>query len=546
MVKKISRRLLLCVSIIGMAASCSHPLEIYGEGDITSASGNRDCSLEEFQASDPNCTGNFVVGAYSETYTATPRPGWVFQGWRTYCEHNSLTTQCSFSQPAAMVRSYWFRPVPPLRAAFLETCPNPPNCFEILAPQLGAVTDTSIRIWQAIKGVATFEVRYRTGTDPFTSASVVIDGTTGFVGTVELTGLSANTTYDYETWLNGTQYETSTFSTLPASGWTGQIRFGFATDYFHIFSPFLTLQQAAAKNFDFMLLIGDLIYEAQDPLIDNTVAAYTDRYWLTWNESNFTELGKTTPLFMMWDDHEIVDDYYPGHIDPRDVADRYPAARSAYDLYQDPHNPTSGGLLYYSFSAPGGDFFVLDTRSHRDPNLDIDDANKSMLGDVQRNAMLDYLENSTAPFKFIITSVPFHLAETGTDRWYSYQTERALILSELEMRGISGVVFISGDSHWSGAFRMTSAGGYVYYDFVPSPGGTFIRKLPTMNNNPGETQIYASDLYKTFGDFEIDLSGPTPMLRAAYVDEDGVDRCVITIGSDETGVISPGPAATCL
>ncbi len=32
-----------------------------------SASGSRDCLLEQFQASAPNCTQNYVIGLYDET-----------------------------------------------------------------------------------------------------------------------------------------------------------------------------------------------------------------------------------------------------------------------------------------------------------------------------------------------------------------------------------------------------------------------------------------------------------------------------------------------
>ena len=30
--------------------ACSHPIEIVGEGDVTSAPGNRNCSLEDYNA----------------------------------------------------------------------------------------------------------------------------------------------------------------------------------------------------------------------------------------------------------------------------------------------------------------------------------------------------------------------------------------------------------------------------------------------------------------------------------------------------------------
>jgi hypothetical protein len=47
--------------------ACSHPLEPRGNGDILSASGTRNCYLEDFQAGKKNCTENLVIGAYNET-----------------------------------------------------------------------------------------------------------------------------------------------------------------------------------------------------------------------------------------------------------------------------------------------------------------------------------------------------------------------------------------------------------------------------------------------------------------------------------------------
>ena len=45
--------LLKCVCIgilLTFVYACSHPIEIAGEGDVSSASGTRGCLLEEFQA----------------------------------------------------------------------------------------------------------------------------------------------------------------------------------------------------------------------------------------------------------------------------------------------------------------------------------------------------------------------------------------------------------------------------------------------------------------------------------------------------------------
>jgi len=64
---------------------CDHPISIIGEGDVISASGNRDCTLEDFRAGRESCTRNTIQGDYQEVYTARPRAGWEFSRWENYC-----------------------------------------------------------------------------------------------------------------------------------------------------------------------------------------------------------------------------------------------------------------------------------------------------------------------------------------------------------------------------------------------------------------------------------------------------------------------------
>ena len=557
---------LLVIVSVGVISSCRFPLEIIGEGDLYSSSGTRDCTLEQFEAADPQCTENlFENEIYDEIYTAVPRAGWVFKGWKTYCPYNSDSNICALGPYGLLsVKLYAGETLFPLRAEFILDCEG---CTDSIAPILGAVTDTSIKIWGATTSDASFKVRYRIPGDLSWSADLeaTLVATSGYAGTVELTGLDSGTLYEYEVLYNDVTPPngTGTFSTLPAPGFTGQIRFGFGSDFVHYNQPFLALGQAATKNFDFMLLIGDLMYSDITPPLAIDPVAFRGRYWNTWNESNFSALSTTTPMFMIWDDHEIGDDHYPGIHLVTGGQDRYPAARAAYDSYVHSHNPdtaldpspptgTSGDVLYYSFSVPGADFFVLDTRSYRSPNTAVDDENKTMLGDTQLTALLDYLEaqqlSSTAAFKFVASTVPVSLGQAADDTWSSFRTERDYILAEIESRGITNVAFLSGDRHFSGIYRIISPGGYVYYDFLPSPTGSTNFPAPVGNDHPGEEEIVytsGSEEFQMFGDFEIDLSASTPTLRAAFVDENGIDRCVITIGNDETGVLAGEPLAAC-
>ena len=65
--------------------ACSHPLVIVGDSDILSASGTRDCYLEDFGTGADSGSKNRDVEAYQEIYYAVPREGWDFTACKHYC-----------------------------------------------------------------------------------------------------------------------------------------------------------------------------------------------------------------------------------------------------------------------------------------------------------------------------------------------------------------------------------------------------------------------------------------------------------------------------
>lgn len=115
-----SIRVFLMGVALAFICGCSHPIEIVGEGDVTSASGSRNCLLEDFHAGSASCSENLVAGNYVETYTGLARPGWQFRRWGNYCG-NVLNNECSFSLPESAVQSFFGQAMPALQAIFRET-----------------------------------------------------------------------------------------------------------------------------------------------------------------------------------------------------------------------------------------------------------------------------------------------------------------------------------------------------------------------------------------------------------------------------------------
>lgn len=98
--------------------ACKHPIEIVGQGDVLTATGTRNCYLENFQARQKNCTENAIQGAYLETYYASPRAGWKFLRWENYCTDGASGAACTVSLPANIVNEFQGAELPPLVAVF--------------------------------------------------------------------------------------------------------------------------------------------------------------------------------------------------------------------------------------------------------------------------------------------------------------------------------------------------------------------------------------------------------------------------------------------
>ena len=394
-------------------------------------------------------------------------------------------------------------------------------------PILGAVTESSIRIWARADTVADLSVIYSEvgSTSQLVQLGDSLSAVRDFTGTVTLDELFPNTRYEYSVLLNGEVRFVGEFTTLPLPSSEPTIRFAIGADINLGYTPFTVFNIIMNDQPDFMLLIGDNIYSDVPPssLVPNSKSGYESRYQTTWGESNFRNFMQTVPVFMIWDDHEILNDFWPGK------NDRYLNARAAYDEYQGSHNPDPviQGELYYTFIAGRSSFFVLDTRSFRSPNDSLDGPAKTMLGQTQKSELFAWLSNSKAVFKFIVSSVPFHhWATTGNDTWNGYDTERLEIFNYIAGNAIDGVVLLSGDQHWSGAFILTPIPGFQIYEFMPTP--LAIRNLAASVSVDPEI-LFKSNESKMYGLFEIQTTARPYTINVKFKDDLGIERYSVVL-----------------
>lgn len=181
--------------------------------------------------------------------------------------------------------------------------------------------------------------------------------------------------------------------------------------------------------------------------------------------------------YAIWDDH----DYGPNN----SLSD-YSLKSSSLMLHQafwpNPyHGLANDSGIYTHFSQKEADFFLLDVRYHK-TSLQAD--HRTLLGEKQLNWLLTSIKASKKPFKFIITGSQFVNDKSSHDAFHHYQEERQKIIDFIKDQKVSGVIFISGDKHYSELLKMPVQGAYPLYDFTCSPLTSYVHGIDPNENDP--------------------------------------------------------------
>jgi|GEM_PF-77995 prolyl oligopeptidase len=339
----------------------------------------------------------------------------------------------------------------------------------------------------------------------------------------ELTGLEPDTLYHYALEINGRldrrhRGQFRSFPDGPASftfAFASCARTGSTSDIFDVIRRHRPL---------FFMNTGDFHYQ---DIGTNDLARYLDAYDRVLASPQQAELYRSTAFEYIWDDH----DSGGNNVSRGGVA--LAAARAAYELYV-PHYPlaTNPGPapIYHSFTVGRVKFIVTDLRSDKDGSRKRDDANKSMMGAVQKAWFKQQLLEANGKYPLIcwVSSVPW-IGEWGTnyypiktnvygfihhtnkalfrseprrsswartypgdeDHWSVYSTERREIADFIKSNHIQGVCILHGDAH------MLAADDGTHSDYatgggapVPVMGAAPLDKDPSIKGGPYSQGVY--------------------------------------------------------
>ncbi len=329
------------------------------------------------------------------------------------------------------------------------------------------------------------------------SASVSAEKGRDFTVHHRIKGLKAGEEYFYRFFTGGEESRVGRFRTAPPADSKETIRIGyFSCQNYN--AGFFNAQAALAKekDIDLVICLGDYIYEKgtyEGPRTDTTgvngdgdvqtLDEYREKYHLYQSDKDLQDLHAAHPFVMIWDDHEVEDNYAGDQDldnggDARRVpfeerrANAYKAYFEAMPKIQVKDDPTR---IYGSAKlGSAAELFFTDQRQYRDiqpcddailePCPEADDPGRTLLGAEQKAWFTKAVANSKANWKLwgsevMLMSLDLPKGSPAlVDAWDGYAAERQEILEGFIASGVDNLVALTGDIHTFIAGNMTTTG----------------------------------------------------------------------------------------
>lgn len=399
----------------------------------------------------------------------------------------------------------------------------------------GDVTDSTAVVWSRTDRPARMVVEWDTD-DAFRSPRRVVGPVTGpeadFTAKALLTDLPPGVRISYRVRFEGSQGDAgepvagslATASRVPAEvhfAWSGDTcGQGYGIDESR--GGMLTYAAIRAKQPQFLVHSGDTIY-ADNPMkpemalpdggmwrnrvtpekskVAETLDEFRGNYRYPLLDAHVRRLYADTPVFVQWDDHEVLNNWWPGRQLPegvgytvRDVDLLARRSRQAFFEYQ-PIAANAFRQVYRRISrGPLCELFMLDERSHRGRNGTNRQAQRGADADFLGSPQLEWLKSalasSRATWKFVCSDMPLSLLVADANGYEAVangdgpalgrELEIADLLSHLRREKVRNVVWLTADVHYCASHHYDPARAQFtdfdpFWEFVSGPlhAGTF-------------------------------------------------------------------------
>jgi alkaline phosphatase D len=211
---------------------------------------------------------------------------------------------------------------------------------------------------------------------------------------------------------------------------------------------------------------------------------YRGRYKYNLLDHNVRAFNADVPIVGQWDDHETLNNWYPGEIltDARYTEKRVDVlasrARQAFYEYLPMSHSEGQDRIYRKVSyGPLLDVFCLDMRTYRGANPKPDSAPTPILGQEQADWLVREVARSKATWKVIASDMPLGLlvpdgaeieavANGRGGAPSGRENEIACLLSQFKRRRVRNAVWVTADVHYCAAHHYDPSRA-AYTDFDP-------------------------------------------------------------------------------
>lgn len=425
---------------------------------------------------------------------------------------------------------------------------------------VGDVTPTGAVLW--MRGVSPGEARvaYRPA-DPAgggeASMTVSLTRAADLTAKVRLTGLTPATRYRYRVESAGVSVD-GEFGTAPPPEAAVPVKFLWSGDLGggKVCRPldrgFSIFRAMAAERADFFLFVGDTVYADQrcnrpgvvagSDFVATTLAGFRAKHRYNREDPAAQEFYAGTPVFAIWDDHEVRNDF-AGPVEPL-----MPVGRQAFLEYWPILPPDEEPRRLYRSFRWGRllEVFILDTRQYRSPNTEPDGPGKTMLGPAQRRWLIEGVSGSTATWKVVVSSVPLAIStgRIARDSWSSarldgtpeeggtgFAVERDAILRAFRSRGVRNLIVLAADVHHAELIRHHPWPDFSFHEFIAGPLAATQGWPRILDRSLNPRPLFARGGVNNYGEVTIEPD----TLRVRIVDEAGRTLFSHVIGPDPTG-----------
>lgn len=288
---------------------------------------------------------------------------------------------------------------------------------------------------------------------------------------------------------------------------------------------------------DLVLLLGDNIYADTDDM-----EVMKSKYAKLAAVDGFARLRMEAPFMATWDDHDY---------GLNDAGADYEKRAEAQELFvnfwgDSPDSPRRSreGIYESRLLGPEGkrvQVLMLDTRYFRGPLKTGErrvggpyypelDPSVPMLGEAQWTWLEQQLRKP-ADLRLMVSSIQFLATAAGQETWSNLPAERQRMIDLITETGAEGVIFLSGDRHWSEFSKQDEGAPYPLYDFTSSSlNQLHARGTPTENRWRFSDTTWHRENY---GLIEIDWAASPPAVTVSIRDLEGKSQLEHRLNLDE-------------